>query len=280
MREIAAALITDTVARLCIEANYDLPPDVVAQLEKSAAEEDAPLAREMLDQILENARLASRDQVPICQDTGLAVVMVELGQDLHITGGSLADAINEGVRVGYDRGYLRRSVVADPLSRENTGDNTPAVIHVDLVPGDSCRIAVAPKGAGSENMSAVRMLKPSEGIEGVKTFVVETVAAAGANPCPPLVVGVGIGGSFEGSALLAKKALFRPLDQPNLDPRLAALESELLEAINQTGVGPAGIGGRTTALAVHVAAAPCHIASLPVAINVNCHAARHKEAVL
>ena len=243
MREIAAGLISDTVARLCVEANYDLPPDVVAQLERSASEEDAPLAREMLDQILENARLASRDQVPICQDTGLAVVMVELGQEVHITGGSLADAINEGVRIGYEQGYLRRSVVADPLTRENTGDNTPAVVHVALVPGDVLRIAVAPKGAGSENMSTVRMLKPSEGVQGVKQFVVDTVAAAGPNPCPPLVVGVGIGGSFEGCALLAKKALFRPLDEPNSDPRLAALESELLDAINRTGVGPVGIGG-------------------------------------
>lgn len=280
MREIPAAAIVETVARLCVEANYDLPPDVVAQLETSVSQEEAPLAREMLDQILENARLASREQMPICQDTGLAVVMVELGQEAHITGGSLADAINEGVRIGYDRGYLRRSVVADPLTRENTGDNTPAVVHVQLVPGDAFRITVAPKGAGSENMSAVKMLKPSEGIEGVKGFVVKTVAEAGPNPCPPLVVGVGIGGSFEGCALLAKKALFRPLDQPNPDSRLAALESELLAAVNETGVGPAGIGGRTTALAVHVAAAPCHIASLPVAVNVNCHAARHKEAAL
>ncbi len=236
--------------------------------------------KDILKQLLENARIARENDVPMCQDTGFAVVFLELGQEVNITGGFLYDAVNEGVRKGYTEGYLRKSIVNHPLQRINTGDNTPAVIHTTVVPGDKLTITVAPKGGGSENMSAIRMLKPAEGREGVKKFILETVKNAGPNPCPPIIVGVGMGGTFEKAALLAKQALLRPLGEPHPEPDIADLESELLEEINKTGIGPQGLGGKTTALAVHILTYPCHIASLPVAVNINCHAARHKKAVL
>ena len=280
MREISVETVKRTVARLCVEANCHLPEDVRARLRASRAQETWPVARSVLDQILENDRIAHSQEVPICQDTGMACVFVEVGQEVHFTDGSLADAINEGVRWGYGEGYLRKSVVGDPLERKNTGDNTPAMIYYDMVPGDVCRITVAPKGFGSENMSQIKMLRPSDGVEGVKDFVLQVVEDAGPNPCPPIVVGVGIGGTFDKAALLAKQALLRPLDQPNDQPFYAALEEELLEKINQKGIGPQGFGGRTTALAVNICTMPTHIAGLPCAVNINCHVTRHKSAEL
>lgn len=280
IKTIATAEITETVARLCIEANYFLGGDVLKAIERMQGEEASLTGRDILNQLLLNAKIAAEEHVPMCQDTGFAVVFLELGQEARIEGGSLYDAVNEGVRKGYTKGYLRKSIVGHPLNRVNTGDNTPAVIHTRLVPGDSLKITVAPKGGGSENMSAIKMLKPAEGLEGVKKFVIETVRSAGPNPCPPIVVGVGIGGTFEKCAILAKEALLRELGSPNPFPDIAALEKELLGSINALGIGPQGLGGRTTALAVHVEIYPCHIASLPVAVNLNCHAARHKEAVL
>ncbi|MHB0911905.1 MAG: fumarate hydratase [Armatimonadota bacterium] len=275
MREIHVSEITDTVAGLCKEANYDLPSDVLRAV--SEAREESPAGREVLAQLVENAEIARRERVPICQDTGFAVVFAELGQDAHVAGGGLTEAINAGVAKGYTEGYLRKSIVAHPLRRENTGDNTPAVIHTEVVPGEKLKITVAPKGGGSENMSGVRMLKPADGVEGVKKFVVELVRAAGSNPCPPIIIGVGIGGTMEKAAILAKKALLRRVGEPGPE---AELEAELLDLVNATGIGPGGLGGRVTALAVHVLTYPCHIASLPVAVNIQCHAARHKEAVL
>ena len=280
MREISVETIKRTVARLCVEANCHLPEDVRARLRASRAQETWPVAQSVLDQILENDRIAHSQEVPICQDTGMACVFVEVGQEVHFADGSLADAINEGVRWGYGEGYLRKSVVGDPLERKNTGDNTPAMIYYDMVPGDVCRITVAPKGFGSENMSQIKMLRPSDGVEGVKDFVLQVVEDAGPNPCPPIVVGVGIGGTFDKAALLAKQALLRPLDQPNDQPFYAALEEELLEKINQKGIGPQGFGGRTTALAVNICTMPTHIAGLPCAVNINCHVTRHKSAEL
>ena len=280
MREISVETIKRTVARLCVEANCHLPEDVRARLRASRAQETWPVAQSVLDQILENDCIAHSQEVPICQDTGMACVFVEVGQEVHFTDGSLADAINEGVRWGYGEGYLRKSVVGDPLERKNTGDNTPAMIYYDMVPGDVCRITVAPKGFGSENMSQIKMLRPSDGVEGVKDFVLQVVEDAGPNPCPPIVVGVGIGGTFDKAALLAKQALLRPLDQPNDQPFYAALEEELLEKINQKGIGPQGFGGRTTALAVNICTMPTHIAGLPCAVNINCHVTRHKSAEL
>lgn len=280
MREIPASRIVETVARLCQEANYVLGPDVVEALKRARDIEESPLAVEALGQIVQNAEVAARDRVAMCQDTGVAVVFVEIGQQVQVAGGNLADAVNEGVRRGYSEGYLRASIVAHPLRRTNTGDNTPAVIHMSMVEGGSLRIVVMPKGAGSENKSALKMLKPSDGVEGVKQFVVETVRNAGPDACPPFVVGVGIGGNLERCALLAKQALLRPIGKPNPDSETAALERELLDLVNATGIGPGGFGGRTTALAVHVETFPCHIASLPVAVNVQCHAERHAEAVL
>lgn len=279
-RTIETATVTATVARLCREANFNLPPDVCRSLEEAVAAESSPTGREVLAQIRENALIAATEEVPLCQDTGFTVVFLELGQDAHITGGDLYAAVNEGVRRGYREGYLRKSIVGHPLTRVNTGDNTPAVIHTEIVPGDGLRITVAPKGGGSENMSAIRMLKPAEGMAGVKKFVVETVERAGPNPCPPIVVGVGIGGTFEKAAAIAKKALLRDLGQPSEDPAAAVLEKELLREINCLGIGPAGLGGNSTALAVHVELYAAHIASLPVAVNINCHAARHVSAVL
>ncbi|MCX7919775.1 MAG: fumarate hydratase [bacterium] len=280
MREISSTEIINAVAELCIKSNYLLPQDILTALQRGREQEESLLGKEVFEQLIENARIAEAEQYPICQDTGLTVIFIELGQEVHITGGNLNDAINAGVRKGYQEGYLRKSIVEHPFQRNNTGDNTPAIIHTFIVPGDKLKIIVVPKGGGSENMSALKMLKPSDGIDGVKNFVVETVRAAGSNPCPPIIVGVGIGGNFEMSAILAKKALLREIGQHNPEPDIAKLESELLTLVNQTGVGPEGLGGRITALAVNVEIHPCHIASLPVAINIQCHAARHQEIIL
>jgi len=277
VKEVAASDISTRVAELCIRACTVLPPDVVAAMEAARDREESALGRDVLSRLLENASLAAEQSIPMCQDTGLAVVFVEFGEDVKITGGSLRNAIADGVRQGYEKGYLRRSVVYSPVDRRNTGDNTPPVIHTQLVPGGSLKITVAAKGAGSENMSALRMMVPADGVESVKRLVVSTVEKAGASACPPVVIGVGLGGSFEQCALIAKRALLRPLDDHNSEPTAAALEDELLERVNATGIGPMGVGGRTTALAVKVETAPCHIASQPVAVNLQCHAARHAE---
>ncbi len=277
MKEVPAAEITTKVAELCIRACTVLPPDVVAAIEAAREREESKLGREVLARLLENAQLAADESVPMCQDTGLAVVFVELGEDVRVNGGHLRDAITEGVRQGYERGYLRKSVVRSPLSRCNTGDNTPPVIYTEIVPGETLHIAVAAKGAGSENMSRLKMMAPADGEAAVKQFVRETVERAGASACPPVIVGVGVGGSFEQCALIAKKALLRPLHHSSSDPAAAKLETELLDLVNRTGIGPMGVGGRITALAVKVEAAPCHIASMPVAVNLQCHAARHAE---
>ena len=280
MREIEAAKITDTVKRLCIQANVILPEDVKNCIIKRKSEENWAPAREILDRIEENFELAAAENVPICQDTGVACVFLEIGQEVHIAGGDITQAVNEGVRQGYAEGYLRKSVVRDPLDRVNTGDNTPEMIYYDIVPGDKIKITVAPKGFGSENMSQIKMLRPSDGIEGVKAFVLKAVEEAGPNPCPPIIVGVGIGGTFDKAALLAKKALLRETGTPSADPLYAKLEEELLEKINALGIGPQGFGGKTTALAVAVEHYPTHIAGLPVAVNINCHVARHKTEVI
>ena len=279
MRQLSAQTVTDTVARLCIEANCRLPRDVRNRLEQMERAEDWPAAADILCQIRENYCLADRENIPICQDTGLACVFLEIGQDVHIEG-DLHDAVNEGVRKGYRDGYLRKSAVGDPLRRVNTGDNTPAMLYIDLVPGDRVKITVAPKGFGSENMSAVRMLRPSDGVQGVKDFVLQTVKNAGPNPCPPIVVGVGIGGTFDKAAYLAKTALLRSVEEENPDPFYAALERELLNSINALGIGPQGLGGRTTALGVNIETMATHIAGLPVAVNINCHVTRHATEVL
>lgn len=262
---------------MCQEANYNLGQDVIDAFKNAYEAEQSVTGKDILQQLIENAQIAKNESVPMCQDTGFSVFFVELGQEVHVEGGGLEDAINEGVRKGYQEGYLRKSIVGHPLERQNTGDNTPAVIHIRVVPGDKLKITVAPKGGGSENMSAIKMLKPAQGVEGVKDFVVETVKEAGPNPCPPIIVGVGIGGTFEKAALLAKEALLRPVGEPSSDPYAADLEQELLELVNKLGIGPQGLGGKTTALAVHVNTHPAHIASLPVAVNINCHASRHKE---
>ncbi len=274
MREIDSSLISEVVARLCIDANYHLPPDMKKQIISSSNEESWETASIILDQIIENFNIADENLQPICQDTGLACVFLSIGQDVHIKG-NLEEAVNEGVRKGYSQGYLRKSVVSDPLKRVNTGDNTPAMIYYDICPGDKIKITVAPKGFGSENMSQIKMLKPSDGIEGVKDFVIKVVEDAGPNPCPPIVVGVGIGGTFDKAAYLAKKALMRPVDQRNSEAFYAELEEELLEKINALGIGPQGFGGKTTALAVNIEKFPTHIAGLPVAVNINCHVTRH-----
>ena len=280
MRELDVCVVRDTVARLCIEANTRLPEDVKAAIGDFQNREDWPIARGVLENIVENFRIAEGENVPICQDTGMACVFLEVGQEVHFVGGGLYDAVNEGVRRGYGEGYLRKSVVADPIRRGNTGDNTPAMIHTDIVPGDRVKITVGPKGFGSENMSAIKMLKPSDGLEGIKRFVLDTVEKAGPNPCPPMVVGVGIGGTFEKCAFLAKKALMRPLDIRNSDPYYAELERELLEKINALGIGPQGFGGLTTALGLNIEVLPTHIAGMPCAVNIGCHATRHKTEVL
>ena len=279
MREICADVITQTVKRLCIEANCHLSGDMKACIEDFYAKEDWPQAKEILERIIENYQIADEKSQPVCQDTGVACVFLKIGQDVHIQG-DLTDAVNEGVRQGYTEGYLRKSVVRDPLDRVNTGDNTPAMLYTELVPGESIEITVAPKGFGSENMSAVKMLRPSDGVEGVKEFVVSVVEQAGPNPCPPVVVGVGIGGTFDKAAYLAKKALLRPVDTRNENPFYEELEKELLDKINALGIGPQGFGGMTTALAVNIEQYPTHIAGLPVAVNINCHVTRHKTEVI
>ena len=280
VREIDVASVRATVARLCIEANTWLGPDIRAALDRAAVEEESPYGRAVLEELVQNADLARSTGLALCQDTGMAVVFLTIGQDVHFTGGFLAEAVDAGVADGYTRGLLRASVVSDPLLRANTGDNTPAVLHVTVVAGSSVEVVVAPKGFGSENMSSLRMLSPSEGIEGVKRVVLETVEQAGPNPCPPVIVGVGLGGTMEKAALLAKRALLRPVGSHNALTHIATLEQELLEAVNRLGIGPSGLGGRTTALAVHIETYPTHIAGLPVAINMGCHATRHAHAVL
>lgn len=279
MRNIDAKVIEDTVARLCIEANLRLPPDVISAIERAEKAEPWDGAKRILSLLGDNVRIASEKTLPVCQDTGMACVFVELGQDVHIEG-DFEQAVNNGVRRGYGEGYLRKSVVCDPLRRVNTGDNTPALVTVKLTRGDKMRITVMPKGFGSENMSALKMLKPADGVEGVRNFVLDTVEKAGANPCPPIIVGVGIGGSFDKAACLAKHALLRPVNEPNPDEYYAALERELLDKINALGIGPQGFGGKTTALAVLIEAMPTHVAGLPVAVNISCHATRRASASL
>jgi fumarate hydratase subunit alpha len=280
MRVIEASLISEKVKEMCIEANYALPKDIYALLKKGISQEEMPLSKGTLEVIKRNADIAKSKKRPICQDTGMACIFIELGQDVHIEG-NLTDAINEGVRQGYVEGYLRKSVVADPLfERKNTNDDTPALIHYEIVPGDKLKIIVAPKGFGSENMCQLKMLKPSDGVEGVKQFVLDTVEQAGPNPCPPIVIGVGIGGNFENVALLSKKAMLKDANEHHEDPRYSALEKELLESINALGIGPAGYGGATTALSLHIETLPTHIAGLPCAVSICCHVARHKEMVL
>ncbi len=279
MREIQGKELTDIIRRLCIEANCFLPSDVKERIQACRGEESWGQAKEILDRIIENYEIADRRNQLICQDTGVACVFLKIGQDVHING-DLEEAVNEGVRQGYTEGYLRKSVVGDPLRRMNTGDNTPAMLYTEIVPGDKVEITVAPKGFGSENMSQIKMLRPSDGIQGVKDFVCKVVEEAGPNPCPPIVVGVGIGGTFDKAAYLAKKALMRPVDQHHEDPFYAELEQDLLERINALGIGPQGFGGKTTALAVNVEYFPTHIAGLPVAVNINCHVTRHKTEVL
>ncbi len=279
MREISAQKITETVKKLCIEANCHLTEDVKNCIRCKRNEESWQAAKDVLDRIIENFEIADQQDQPVCQDTGVACVFLKIGQDVHVDG-SIEDAVNEGVRQGYGEGYLRKSVVRDPLDRVNTGDNTPAMIYYDLVAGDQIEITVAPKGFGSENMSKIAMLRPSDGIDGVRNFVLRAVEEAGPNPCPPIVVGVGVGGTFDKAAFLAKKALLRSLDERNADPFYAKLEEELLEGINSLGIGPQGFGGRTTALAVNIEKFPTHIAGLPVAVNINCHVARHKSEVI
>lgn len=281
VRQIDASLVTDEIERLCISANCNLPEHNLRMIEDAMAKEKSPLGRQILENLLKNHRIAREEQVPACQDTGLAVVFIEVGQEVHIINGSLEDAINEGVRRGYKNGYLRKSAVFDPVfDRKNSDDNTPAIIHTRIVDGDRIAITVAPKGGGAENMSALAMLTPAAGAEGIKRFVVDTVSKAGPNPCPPIVVGVGIGGTFDKVTLLAKKALTRTMGSHNPDPRYAAMEDELLEEINELGIGPQGFGGTTTALAVHIETYACHIASMPVAVNINCHVCPHESSVI
>ncbi|KNF09835.1 hydro-lyase, Fe-S type, tartrate/fumarate subfamily [Gottschalkia purinilytica] len=280
MRKISTELIIRTIKDMCIDANYHLGKDVIDKIKESERNEESPIGKDILNKMIINTEIAKNKQIPICQDTGMAVFFIEIGQDVYIEGGSLTESINEGVRQGYKEGYLRKSVVEDPLIRKNTNDNTPAVIHYDIVKGDKLKISFAPKGFGSENMGALKMLKPSDGVEGVKRFIIETVEKAGPNPCPPIVVGVGIGGTMEKSCELAKKALLREIDKHNEKPHIKDLEIELLEKINNLGIGPQGLGGRITALAVNIETFPTHIAGLPVAVNINCHVARHVDVIL
>ena len=281
MRDIDCKTITETVSSLFQEACLYLPEDVLEAIKRARETEESPVARDVLDSILENSKIASAEKIPLCQDTGIALVLLELGQEVHITGGDLSQAINEGVRQGYNNGYLRMSTVSQPFSaRINVADNTPAIIHTDIVPGDRLKITVMPKGAGAENMTRLAMLSPSQGRQGVINFVVNTVDEAGSNACPPVIVGVGIGGTAEQALILAKKALLRPVAMPSPDAETAELEKDILQLVNNLGIGPVGYGGRTTALAVHIEVFPAHIASLPVAVNLQCHSARHKEAIL
>ncbi|ATW24411.1 fumarate hydratase [Candidatus Formimonas warabiya] len=279
MKTIAYQTIVDQVARLCIEANYYLGKDVQDAFQKGWENENSPTGKDIFQQLIENARIAADEQMPMCQDCGVAVVFLEIGQDLSVTGGGLTDAVTQGVIQGYADGYLRKSM-CDPFTRQNTGTNAPAIIHTEIVPGDHLKITVAPKGGGSENMSAIAMLPPSAGVEGLKKFIIDRIDQAGSNPCPPILVGVGIGGNFEYCALLAKKALLRKIGAPSPLPQIAELEKDLLSDINKLGIGPAGLGGRITALNVAVEYHPCHIASFPVALNINCHAARHQTVIL
>lgn len=280
MREVNVGLITDCIRNLSIEANYFLGSDIKEALKKSRKEETWHLAGDVLDKIIVNSEIASSEKIPMCQDTGMACVFLEIGQDVHFVGGNLEEAINEGIRRGYEEGFLRKSVVQDPIHRVNTKDNTPAIIYYDIVDGDKVKITLAPKGFGSENMSKIGMLKPSDGLEGVKKFILDTVKAAGPNPCPPMVIGVGIGGTFDKAAYLAKKALIRPINIRNKDEFYRKLEEEMLEEVNKLGIGPQGFGGKTTALGLNIETYPTHIAGLPVAVNINCHATRHKEIVI
>lgn len=280
MKQVSTKTITEAVREMAISASYELGEDVVKALEAAKKVEESPVGLGILEQITKNAEIALAEKSPMCQDTGLAVFMIELGQEVQIVDGDFTEAINEGVRLGYEEGYLRKSVLGDPLERKNTGDNTPAMITIDLVPGDKLKITMAAKGGGSENMSEVKMLKPSDGVNGVKEFVVDRVVRSGGNPCPPVIIGVGIGGTFDKCALLAKKSLMRDVGDRHPNKFYADLELELLGRINKTGVGPQGLGGTTTALDVHIEVAPCHIASLPVAVNTQCHAARHKSVTL
>ncbi len=279
MREISASLITETVKKLCIESNCHLESDIKECICSCHQNENWQGAKEILERIIENYEIADRENLPVCQDTGVACVFLNIGQDVHING-DITEAVNEGVRQGYEQGYLRKSVVRDPLDRVNTGDNTPAMIYFEIVPGDKIEITVAPKGFGSENMSKIAMLKPSDGLQGVKDFIVRVVEEAGPNPCPPIVVGVGIGGTFDKAAYLSKKALLRPVNKRNKNDYYAKLEEQLLEEINALGIGPQGFGGKTTALAVNIEYFPTHIAGLPVAVNINCHVTRHKTEVI
>jgi len=281
MREINVKELIPVVKKLCIDANYYMGKDVIQRIKELKEKEESSTAKSVLDILLENYELAAKEQMPICQDTGVAVCFVEIGQDVHLVGGDFTEAMNEGVRQGYKDGYLRKSMVADPIiDRINTKDNTPAIIYTDIVPGDKIKITIALKGGGSENMSEVKMMKAADGIEGVINFVVDRISRSGGNPCPPIVVGVGLGGNFEQSALLSKKSLLRSLTDNNPDPKWAKVEAEILGKINNLGIGPQGLGGRTTVLGVHILSKPCHIASMPVAVNVQCHAARHKSAVI
>ena len=280
IREIDTGLITDLVEKLCIEANVFLPGDVREAISAARQSEDWPIAAGILERLAENDEIARERHMPVCQDTGMACVFLEIGQDVHLTGAPLSEAVDEGVRRGYEKGYLRKSVVADPVRRGNTGDNTPAMLYCDIVPGTQVRVTVAPKGFGSENMSAIRMLKPSAGMDGIREFILETVENAGPNPCPPMVVGVGIGGTFDKAALLAKKALLRPVGSSHPDPFYADLERELLEKINNLGIGPQGFGGRTTALGLQIETMPTHIAGMPCAVNISCHVTRHAGGVI
>ncbi len=280
MREIHVSAITDAVKKLCMEANYDLEPDMLRAFDRALESERSAAGRQVLEILKDNAQMAKTKRIPYCQDTGFVVAFVELGQDVHVAGGLLPDAINEGVRQGYTEGYLRASIVKSPFDRKNTGDNTPAVIHVDVVPGANLKVMVMAKGGGCENRSKYRMLTPAEGVDGVKEWILECVRTAGPDACPPLIVGVGVGGTFEKAAILSKKALFRELGSTNPDPLLEAIEKELLDRANRLGIGPQGYGGDTTAFGIHVLTYPCHITSLPVAVTIECHAHRHKEAVL
>ena len=280
MREVDVKLVGNAVKDLSISTNLVLGDEEVAYIKKMIAIEESPTGKEILGMLLDNAEIARKEMIPICQDTGFTVIFIEVGQDVCFVGGDINEAIAEGVRRGYTDGFLRKSILSDPIKRVNTGDNTPPVVHLSIVRGDKVKVTVAPKGGGSENMSGIKMLKPADGIEGVKNFVVERVEAAGGNPCPPIVVGVGIGGTFEKCAMLAKKALLRPLGSRHADPFYAEVEDQLLARINATGIGPQGLGGRVTALDVHIETYPCHIASLPAAVNINCHASRHGHRVI
>lgn len=280
MREIHASAITDAVKKLCMEANYDLAPDMLRAFDRALGTERSPAGRQVLQILKDNAEMARTKRIPYCQDTGFVVCFVELGQEVHLTGGGLADAIDEGVRQGYTEGYLRASIVRSPFDRKNTGDNTPAVVHVDVVPGPHLKLMVMAKGGGCENRSKYKMLTPADGPEGVEEWILECIRTAGPDACPPLIVGVGVGGTFEKAALLSKKALFREVGSPNPDPSLDALEKGLLDRANRLGIGPQGYGGDTTAFGIHIETYPCHITSLPVAVTIECHAHRHKEAVL